>query len=266
LAPQHAVGQSKVRLGSKYDGGYICLDDFDGITTAFSLGIDQNDDWDVEIAGKGIVVHQFDHFVDQPPHVHPNCHFHKKRIVPRDDGTANTETIAHLVEKYTRGGDVSLILKIDIENDEWQVFAETTRDHLAKFSQVICEYHLFSAVTDDVWYQRALHVLEKINRDFAVVHVHGNNTVPENNMSPWANVVSVPFPELLEVTYASRKRYKFEPSQDVFPTHLDAPNDPTKPDMFLGRFIFQSVDAPSSALEPLLERRFRVLGTRTRSD
>src|SRR5262245_16910804 len=61
LAPQHAVGQSKVRLGSKYDGGYICLNDFDGITTAFSFGIGQNDDWDFEIAGKGIVVHQFDH-------------------------------------------------------------------------------------------------------------------------------------------------------------------------------------------------------------
>src|SRR5215813_2192807 len=100
LAPQHAVGQSKVRLGSKYDGGYICLNDFDGITTAFSFGLGQNDDWDIEIAGKGIMVHQFDHSMGQPPHVHPNCHFHKKRIVPRDDGTPNTETIAHLVEKY----------------------------------------------------------------------------------------------------------------------------------------------------------------------
>jgi hypothetical protein len=240
LAPQQAIGQSKVRLGSKFDGGYICLNDFDGITTAFSLGIGQNDDWDVEIAGKGIVVHQFDHSIDRPPHVHPNCHFHKKRIVPADDGTSNAETIAHLVEKYSRSGEVSLILKIDIENDEWQVLAETTRDHLAKFSQIICEYHLFSAVTDDVWYQRALHVLEKLNRDFAVVHVHGNNIVHDNNIAPWADVLSVPFPELLEVTYASRKRYKFEPSQEVFPTWLDAPNDPNKPDMYLGRFVFQS--------------------------
>jgi len=247
LAPQQAVGKSKVRLGSKYDGGYICLDDFCGIATAFSLGIGKSDEWEIEVAERGIVVHQFDHSIDSPPHVHPNCHFHRKRIVPRHDGTSEVETIAHLVEQNARGGDSSLILKIDIENDEWQVFAETTRGHLARFSQIICEFHSFSAVTEDVWYQRALHVLEKLNRDFAVVHVHGNN------LAPWVNVGSVPFPELLEVTYASRKRYKFEPSQEVFPTCLDAPNDATTPDMFLGRFVFQSVGAPSSALEPVHE-------------
>jgi hypothetical protein len=247
LAPQQAVGKSKVRLGSKYDGGYICLDDFCGIATAFSLGIGKSDEWEIAVAERGIVVHQFDHSIDSPPHVHPNCHFHRKRIVPRHDGTSAVETIAHLVEQNARGGDSSLILKIDIENDEWQVFAETTRGHLARFSQIICEFHFFSAVTEDVWYQRALHVLEKLNRDFAVVHVHGNN------VAPWANVGSVPFPELLEVTYASRKRYKFEPSQEVFPTCLDAPNDATTPDMFLGRFVFQSVGAPSSPLEPVHE-------------
>src|SRR5947207_49992 len=64
LAPQRAVGHSKVRLGSKYDGGYICIDDFNEITTAFSFGIGKNDDWDIEIANKGIAVYQFDHTID----------------------------------------------------------------------------------------------------------------------------------------------------------------------------------------------------------
>jgi hypothetical protein len=250
LAPQQVVGQSKVRLGSKYDGGYVCLDDFDWITTAFSFGVGESDEWDVEVAGKGIVVHQFDHSIDGPPRVHPNCHFYRKRIVPRDDGTSEVETIAHLVEQHDRTRDSSLILKIDIENDEWQVFAETSIDHLVRFSQVICEFHLFSAVTDDVWYQRALHVLEKLNRGFAVVHVHGNNT------EPWADLGGVPFPQLLEVTYASRKRYKFEPSHEVFPTGLDAPNDPNNPDMFLGRFVFQcdSSTSLSHALKSAVKR------------
>jgi catechol 2,3-dioxygenase-like lactoylglutathione lyase family enzyme len=43
LAPQHVVGQSKVRLGSKCDGGYICLDDFCGIATAFSIGVGETE-------------------------------------------------------------------------------------------------------------------------------------------------------------------------------------------------------------------------------
>src|SRR5438876_498716 len=59
LVPQQIVGHSKVRVGSRYDGGYVCVNDFEGINTALSLGIGYNDDWDVAIAERGIVVHQF---------------------------------------------------------------------------------------------------------------------------------------------------------------------------------------------------------------
>lgn len=42
LQPQRALGADKIRLGNIGDGGYICLDDFAGIDTALSFGI--NDD------------------------------------------------------------------------------------------------------------------------------------------------------------------------------------------------------------------------------
>jgi hypothetical protein len=232
LMPQRAVGYSKARIGSTYDGGYICLDDFSGITTAFSCGVGENDDWDIDIANRGIPVHQFDFSVDAPPHVHQNCRFYKKKIVPIADGTSDTESISRLVEKLI-GSEPSLsILKIDIEGDEWRVFEEATNDELTKFSQIVCEFHHFSRVANDEWYKRAYQVLRKLSQSFAVIHVHGNN------VASWANVGSVPFPELLEVTYASRARYNFAPCEEIFPTCIDAPNDPDRPDMFIGRFAF----------------------------
>ena len=39
FSPQEAVGQRKLRLGGPNDGGYVMLDDFAGVTSAFSFGI-----------------------------------------------------------------------------------------------------------------------------------------------------------------------------------------------------------------------------------
>ena len=229
LIPQRALGQSKIRLGSGNDGGYVCLDDFNRITVALSVGIESNDDWDCSIADKGIVVHQFDHTIDSTPHAHQNFRFQKKRIAPIGTGEPGTATITSVLAEHTNCEPASVILKIDIEGDEWEIFLATARDDLRKFSQIICEFHSFHAIDNDDWYNRALAVLEKLHQDFEVVHVHGNNC------APWIIIGNIPFPAVLEVTYAARLRYKFEPTDEIFPTSLDAPNDPTAPDFFLGR-------------------------------
>jgi len=75
----------------------VCVNDSEGINTALLLGIGYNDDWDVAIAERGIGVHQFDHSIDEPPHMHQNW-FTKKKIVSRDDGTPNVETLGRLVD------------------------------------------------------------------------------------------------------------------------------------------------------------------------
>src|SRR5262245_46300427 len=103
MVPLEAKGQSKVRLGSKYDGGYVCLYDFENVKAVLSLGIGGNDDWDISIAERGIPVYQFDHSIDKPPHWHPNCRFQRKRIVPIEDGTNTHETIANITEKICAG-------------------------------------------------------------------------------------------------------------------------------------------------------------------
>ena len=72
LKPYQLHNASKLRVGGSEDGGYVMVDDFAGIETAFSLGIGPNVDWDYEIAERGIPVHQFDHTVSGPPRSHTN--------------------------------------------------------------------------------------------------------------------------------------------------------------------------------------------------
>ncbi|WJR76376.1 hypothetical protein [Bradyrhizobium sp. NP1] len=232
LKPHSAIGQSKVRIGRKNDGGYVCLDDFKGIKGAFSFGIFNDVSWDSEIADRGIIVYQFDHTVDGPPTANPNFRFEKKRIVASGGNTPTSTTISSLL---TQLGDVapsSLILKIDIEHEEWEVFEKVSDEELSKFSQIICEFHSFSRVIEDSWFARAKNALEKLHRRFEVVHVHANN------YAPLISIGNIPFCETLEVTYGSRDRYTFGPLGQPLPTNVDAPNDPDRPDIYLGYFEF----------------------------
>ena len=230
LKPHDAIGQTKVRLGDAFDGGYVCLNDFVGISAAFSFGISDNSSWDRAVGDREILVHQFDHTVTGPPDRHDNFRFKKKKIVATGEESSERESIASLLARFPTQNAASLLLKIDIESDEWRVLYTTSDDDLGVFSQLICELHDFSRIIEDDWWIRAQAVLEKLHRVFEVVHLHANN------FAPWAIIGNVPFPDVVEVTYANRKRYHFKETEESFPTPIDAPNDPTAPDMFFGRF------------------------------
>ena len=165
--------------------------------------------------------------------MHTNVQFRQKRIVP-SKCCPDEESISSLWMQYLQNTQASAILKMDVENDEWDILFETPSHVLSSFSQIICEFHSFGSVVKQDWYERAYAVLKKLDLQFAVVHVHGNNALP------WVALGNVPFPEILEVTYASRARYLFERSNEVFPTALDAPNLPDRPDFYLGCFVFSN--------------------------
>jgi len=136
-----------------------------------------------------------------------------------------------IAEKFL-SGTRRAILKIDIEGHEWPVFGTAPDAVLERFSQIVGEFHSFERLLNPAWHDGASLALKKLKSAFEVVHVHGNN-----NQS-FANVANVILPSLLEVTFANRKFYRFEESNEVFPTELDQPNIPSQPDLFLGCFKF----------------------------
>jgi hypothetical protein len=227
--PKRVVGFNKTRIGRDFDGGYIHVDDFSGVGAALSFGVSDDASWDVAIASKSIPVHQFDHTIEKGPVPHPLIQFYKQRIAPTDGpGDVCLDTlVGRLLADCKRA-----VLKIDIEGDEWQVFSAVSPRALMKFSQITCEFHGLQLAAEPVWSARFIHVLRKLRAVFEIVHVHGNNALP------FVNVGNVVLPSLLEVTFANRDYYQFAETNEVFPTALDQPNLPDRPDLWLGCFKF----------------------------
>jgi hypothetical protein len=235
FAPQSAVGFKKVRMGSDFDGGYVMLDDFKEVDLALSFGIDTNADWDLAVANRGVPVQQYDHTVGHSPVLHQLITFFSEMIVGSSLRTSNA-SIRSILKKAGTNRDASVILKADIESDEWSVFDNCAPEDLRRFSQIIVEFHDFSHAVDDGWLQMATRVLSKLTTFFFVFHVHGNN------WSPMATISNVHFPDVLEVSFANRERYSFTKNEELFPTSLDRPNDPRRPDLYLGAFRYAQIE------------------------
>ena len=228
LRPYEVPGLRKVRVGGAQDGAYVMLDDWQGVETAFSLGVGPNVDWDFAVAERGLPVHQFDGTVDGPPRHHDGFHFHRRMITPTpsEDG----ETLVGVLDHAVTHRPQSSILKIDIENAEWGVFAHATPDVFDKFSQILCEFHALEHLHLDWHWEEAFRGLSNLKRHFEVVHVHANNAAGVTYIDGRA------LPFVIEATLVSRARYDTRPGTERFPGRLDRPNDPGKRDYALGRF------------------------------
>lgn len=236
LAPSRPRDTRKVRVGRPHDGGYVMVEDWQGLAGAISIGIGDDDAWDRAMLGHGCRVAQFDHTITAPPGTADGL-----RWQPLGIGTAdvnNLRTLRSLIalSGLPEAGD--LVLKMDVEAAEWPVLAagEATAP-LGRFRQILIELHWFDRIGEDRWYAEAEAALRHLTRSHAVVHVHANN---------WggaALIGGVPFPRVLEVTLLRRDAGELAPETGSFPTELDAPCDPSRPDIFLGAFRFPEAPA-----------------------
>jgi hypothetical protein len=178
-----------------------------------------------------VTVYQFDHTVEAPVIDNPRLIFARKKI--STEAGPESESLSSLIKRHDKqNANPNLLLKIDIENDEWAVFDTTPPEILNRFSQIVGEFHYLQGLSDVHWRQLFTRVLGKLSYAYAVIHVHANN------IGGFSNVANVIFPNVLEITFANRSMYSFSETNEIFPGPLDAPNDPTRPDLHLGSFRF----------------------------
>merc|ERR1712232_977291 len=140
-----------------------------------------------------------------------------------------------LVEHMRRNGHMNvkpgeLLLKIDVEGDEWDVFRTASPLLLNKFRQIIVEFHwpMLGAQADDNRLEARMSAMRNLLAVFVVVHVHANN------MPPW------PYEPCLEITFANqaffaslRRPACVKPAQHPF----DAPESPEIDDINIGELF-----------------------------
>lgn len=230
LTPATADGHRKVRIGHRYDGGYVMIDDWNSIKGAISIGVGDNDSWDRALQARGIPVAQFDHTIAAAPTDVPGIEWHCNGIGPHD--TEDLRSLRSIVQLAGFSEDGDLVLKIDAESAEWEALQTEEAAPLDRFRQMVIEFHWFDRIADDVWFATARRAFERIWRSHAPVHVHANNGVGMMLLG------GVSFPRVLEVTFARKDVYALRPRDELFPTELDAPCHSGRPDHFLGTFRF----------------------------
>jgi hypothetical protein len=232
LRPHTLAGAEKVRVGRFFDGGYVMLDLFDNVQAAYSLGINDDVSWDLDIAARGIPVYQYDHTISGLPEDHPLFHWEPKCIGGVADEGRGIETLERLIAKNGHDEATNMILKCDIEGSEWPLLQRTSNSTLRRFSQIVIEIHSMDRLADRQHADTVRRAFSNLTASHRVVHVHANN------FARWEILGGVPVPEVIELTLARKDLGSFSVSDEVFPTSLDMPCMPERADYYLGRFSF----------------------------
>jgi hypothetical protein len=232
LRPQTLLGSRKLRTGRAFDGGYIMIDDFIGIEAAYSIGINDDVSWDVDVADRGIPVFQYDHTIEAVPAEHPLTRWRKIGLAAVADPAASLATLPQMIAENGHGGSRDLILKCDVEGHEWAVLGALPAASLQQFRQIVMEIHCFNFLGDPAWAELIKQGLASLTASHNLVHIHGNN------YAEWSVVGGIPVPSVMEVTLMRQDMGDFIDSEEIFPTALDMPCNPDAPDYFLGRFTY----------------------------
>jgi hypothetical protein len=142
-------------------------------------------------------VHLYDHTISELPtplELGSNIHFFKNGLGTLRDGVF--VTLSDCFEKFPVNSQ--LILKVDIEGDEWSIFSSIDSDLLFRCQQIVIEFHNLLKLNEDAFYKTMQEAFGKLARSHSPVNVHPNN---------WGKVElisGVLVPDVLEITYVRK--------------------------------------------------------------
>ena len=235
LQPVDGIGLQKCRVGNVFDGGYVISDDLSPVHAVYSFGIGGEVSFDLAIAEVGIPVFQFDHTVDGPPTPNPMFHFSKAGLGSVDDPASAIYTLEHHLRAGNHIGRTDLLLKVDIEGAEFAAIAAAGPGLMRSFRQIVAEIHWLHRLADPAYRAEFSQAMRCLLDGFHLVHVHGNNCCPV------VVVGGLPVADVLELTFVRKDLCSGTPSQTVYPTCLDYPNNHLQPDLLLWFFPFLPV-------------------------
>ncbi len=169
------------RYGGNDDGGYLmCGNLSQGIESAYSYGIAQDDNWGCDISRElEVPIHQYDCFTDH----RPTCEggqfiFHDECVGPKQD-TVDGQPFDTIASQVDRNGDTGkrLLMKIDVEGAEWDSLMATPDAVLDRIVQMPMELH----GTNDA---KFVEVVRRLKQKFYLVNLHFNNYACDPSSAP----------------------------------------------------------------------------------
>lgn len=214
----------KIRLGNNYDGGYVIPDL--PYSKLYSFGISNNMTFDTNFVEKykNSTAYLFDPTINNLPSSYDydpsKIYFSKIGLSSLNTETeingmmCNVKTLNDIVLNETEN---TMLLKIDIEGDEFDSLLNATDETLNKFMCIVAEFHWLR----DEDKKHKIECFRKLNNLFYIIHVHANNHSPITVKEDFYHL-----PDVMEITFIRKDLIDGEVvlSKDKFPTKLDFPN------------------------------------------
>jgi hypothetical protein len=259
---QPKIVDDLVRLGNQLDGGYVvsasAVRDSSALLS-FGLGGDWSFERDAAQLNNNLTIHVYDHTLGERAifrslmsscrdylgeqnaqsllEIRSAIEFYdsysgffvgdrRTHFVERVVGNMKGPQEATIEVAFSRLGDLgSLIMKVDIEGDEYAIVDQILAFH-DRLAMVVIEFHATECLR-----AKFLDAVSRILQYFEIVHIHGNNHI---------GVAADGLPDVLELTFLHKKRCKPISTRERLPVaNLDYPNDPRNADH---AFSFEAAD------------------------
>jgi hypothetical protein len=221
LAPL-ATDHPLIRLGPEADGGYLVVDDLDGIRACFSPGVSTVSGFEEACAERGMQVFLADASVVGPAVHHPSFTFVRKYVgaFANEDFMTLDDWVINSIPPDDRS---DLLLQMDIEGYEYETLLAASEPLIRRFRQIIVEFHALDQLWNRSFFQLAARAFRKLLRSHACVHIHPNNCCGSYECD------GIAVPKVAEMTFVRMDRCRVTQPTTVFPHPLDRDNTDNPP-------------------------------------
>jgi hypothetical protein len=154
--------------------------------------------------------------VESPSESHELFHFTRKFVgVTSSDNFMTMDSWVASSLPEVRG---DLMLQIDIEGYEYEVFLNISDSLMKRFRIIVVEFHSLNEVWNRPFFRIASRAFEKILQTHTCVHIH-----PNNNVRP-LDFRGISIPILAEFTFLRNDRISDSTYAKTFPHPLDEDN------------------------------------------
>lgn len=226
------------RYGGNYDGGYILASDLlEKSDIIYSYGVGPDESWitfDREMLSMNKKVYMYDNLINGFWTSHQNLIFKSEYV--------NSQNILQHIYDNKHTNNTNMILKMDIEGNEFETILNSSSELFTYFNQIAIEIHDITnnhlephyLININDPYERwmnKIRLFSKLNEYFNLVHIHGNNN---------SYKIIDTMPDVLELLYIRKDCMNSNSSisKEKCPRNqLDFPNNFNKPEIVMDWWI-----------------------------
>jgi FkbM family methyltransferase len=225
------------RYGGNYDGGYILAENLlNESNIIYSYGVGPDESWitfDKEMLSLNKKIFLYDNLKDSSWISYNSIYFKSEYV--------NSKNIYNHIIENSHTGNHNMVLKMDIEGNEYETLLYCNDDIFKHFNQITIEvhdivnshlepYYLINADDNILRWENKIKLFNKLNEKYTLVHIHGNN-----NSSRIIEGIA----DVLELSYIRNDcmPYKNILEESCPRAHLDYPNNTKLPDIFMNWWL-----------------------------